>query len=245
MQPGTFMFADTGNNSVKEILAENGSVITLGSGFYHPTGVAVDGAGNVYVADTGNYAVKEIPAGNGTVITLASGFGQLEGVAVDAGGNVYVADQDFIHNEGSLKEIPAGSKLVITLWSGSFPFTGIAIDASGNVYLPQNAGNTVKEFLPKGGYYTRFLPAGLLIDINTGIISGTPTVASAAQDYTVTAYNSGGSATAATATVSIAVITLITGVNKYGQITTGADAVDKYGRIGGTPKVNRNGGQNP
>ena len=90
------------------------------------------------------------------------------------------------------------------------------------------------------------MPAGLLIDINTGIISGTPTVASAAQDYTVTAYNSGGSATAATATVSIAVITPVpAGVNRYGQITTGADAVDKYGRIGGTPKVNKNGGQNP
>ena len=33
---------------------------TLGGGFNYPQGVAVDGAGNVYVADLGNSAVKEI-----------------------------------------------------------------------------------------------------------------------------------------------------------------------------------------
>ncbi|MDD2986790.1 putative Ig domain-containing protein, partial [Flavobacterium sp.] len=39
------------------------------------------------------------------------------------------------------------------------------------------------------------LPTGLLFNTTTGIISGTPTVLSAATDYTVTATNSGGSTT--------------------------------------------------
>jgi hypothetical protein len=65
--------ADSNNNAVKEIPVGNGTPITLGSGFNFPIGLAVDGAGNVYVADSGNSALKEIPAGNGTPITLVSG----------------------------------------------------------------------------------------------------------------------------------------------------------------------------
>src|SRR5262245_50408083 len=72
---------------------------TLGSGFSTPTGVAVDGAGNVFVADTGHDAVKKILP-NGTILTLGS-FSRPSGVAVDAAGNVFVADLG--HN--AVKEI--------------------------------------------------------------------------------------------------------------------------------------------
>jgi len=69
-------------------------------------GVAVDGAGNVYVADALNHRIRKITAagdvttlaGNGTTgpgdgTGTAARFGRPSGVAVDgAGGNVYVAD---------------------------------------------------------------------------------------------------------------------------------------------------------
>ena len=255
---GNVYVADAGNNAVKEILAENGTVITLGSGFLNPTGVAVDGSGNIYVADKGNNAVKKIPAGNGTVITLGSGFQELQGVAVDAAGNVFSVDQDPTTNNSSVNVISAGSKLmypasstvpfpmtgsVITLWSGSRTMTGIAVDASGKIYLTENNGiyHYVEYIAPSGGYHTSFLPAGLTIDSETGIISGTPKMITAAKNYTVTACSAiADSGISVTNTVSIGVF--FGSLNRYGQNTPGAEKVNRYGQIGGTP-INRNGEQ--
>ena len=62
-------------------------------GIVYPSGVAVDGSGNVYIADTGNNAIKEWVAANNTVTTLvSSGLNRPCGVAVDGAGNVYIAD---------------------------------------------------------------------------------------------------------------------------------------------------------
>ena len=68
-------------------------VTTLGGGFSGPEGVAVDGAGNVYVADLNANEVKEMPAGcasSSCVTVLGGGFHEPHGVAVDGSGNVYV-----------------------------------------------------------------------------------------------------------------------------------------------------------
>src|ERR1019366_6032253 len=105
---------------------------TLGSGFRYPSGVAVDGSGNVFIADRLHRGVKEIVAASGytTVNTLGSGFGQPGGVAVDGSGNVFVADTQ----NNAVKEIVAagGYTTVKTLGSAfNFP-TGVAVDGSGN-----------------------------------------------------------------------------------------------------------------
>jgi len=197
---GDVYIADHGNNAVKKIPAGSNTPAAIGSGFSGPIGVAVDAAGNVYVGDRGNNAVKEIPVGSTTPEVIGSGFSSPYGVAVDASGNVYVAD----YGNNAVKEIPAGSTTPISLGSGFKNLEGVVADGGGNVYVADKGNNAVKRIRPVGGYYIGpFLPAGLSFNNTTGIISGTPTSASLAANYTVTAYNSIGGGTA---TVNIKVL---------------------------------------
>jgi len=150
-------------------------------------------AGDIFVADRGNNAVKEVMVGTGTVVTLGSGFNQPNGVAVDAAGDVYVADA----GNNAIKMIPAGGGAPVVIGSGFVNPTAVALDASGNVYVCDNGNSAIKEILFDGYYaISPGLPAGLSINKISGTISGTPGVASAAANYTVTAYSAGGSGSA-------------------------------------------------
>ena len=80
----------------------------VGSALNTPTGVAVDGSGNLYIADYENHRIRRVAADTG-IITTVVGDGQRlfggdghpgtsaslanpYGVAVDASGNLYIAD---------------------------------------------------------------------------------------------------------------------------------------------------------
>jgi len=189
---GNVYVADTNNNLVKEIPAGGGATITLGSGFNSPEGVAVDGAGNVYVADSGNAAVKMIPAGNGAPVTMGSGFVTPRNVAVDPEGNVFVVDD----LPGKAWEIPSGGGAQVQIASGFNHPNGISTDGAGNLYIADQSNNEIKEVNPVGGYFINAVPFGLSFNNITGTLSGTPTVVKLSTNYTVTAYNSTGSASA-------------------------------------------------
>ncbi len=121
---GNLYVADSGNHRVRRVDAADGTVSTVaGTGdpgsagdggaataaqLFAPYGLAVDGAGNLFIADTFNHRVRRVDAASGNIATVAgtgiSGFGgdggaataaQLDGphdVAVDTAGNLYVAD---------------------------------------------------------------------------------------------------------------------------------------------------------
>jgi sugar lactone lactonase YvrE len=141
---GNVYVADAGNNTVRKITPA-GMVSTLagmagqfgrtdGAGsaarFDFPTGIAVDGTGDLYLADSGNSTIRKItPAG--VVSTLAStwlerntdGTGSIAsfnypvGPSVDGAGNVYVADK---HNNVIRKISPAGIVTTVTGTDGDF-----------------------------------------------------------------------------------------------------------------------------
>ena len=183
---GNVYVADTFNHTIRKVTAA--AVVTTLAGtaqspgttdgtgsaarFDSPEGVAVDGAGNIYVADTNNHTIRKVTSG-GIVTTIAGVPGVSgspeelyypRGVAVDSGGTVYVADSG---NHTIRKVPPTGG--IITLAgeagvSGSRDDTGaaarfnaprgVAVDSSGNVYVADTGNNTIRKVTPGGGVTT-------------------------------------------------------------------------------------------
>ncbi len=132
----------------------------VGSGLNYPCGVAVDGAGNVYIADTLNNAIKQWAAPNGPLTTLVgSGLSEPGGVAVDAAGNVYIADT----GNSAVKKWVAVSNTVTTLiGSGLNTPCGVAVDGAGNVYIADTYNWAVKQWAAPNGPVTTLVGSGLI-----------------------------------------------------------------------------------
>jgi DNA-binding beta-propeller fold protein YncE len=124
-----------------------------------PSGVAIDGSGNVYIIDNDQMLLfKETLSGNSYIQSVipTSALGNPYGVAVDGAGNVYVTDANHFR---VLKETPfAGGYIESTVATfpmedGSAPI-GVAIDGKGNVYisLGSDIGAIYEEAPTSSGY---------------------------------------------------------------------------------------------
>jgi sugar lactone lactonase YvrE len=156
---GNVYVADTQSNIIRKI-TQSGVVSTLagsaayvgsadGNGsfarFNAPTGIAVDGSGNVYVSDTLNFTVRKVtPAGIVTTIAgitglqkavdgtgTSAGFNYPVGMVIDSSGNLYVCEP---YVNLIRKITPNGVVTSINLSSSIYP-QFIAIDNSGNFYV--------------------------------------------------------------------------------------------------------------
>ncbi len=194
---GIVYVADTSNFTIRKITSTRVVTTLAGSAgygsadgtggaaqFYHPTGVAVDGNGNVYVADFSNYTIRKI-TNTGAVTTLAGSArqaGTADGtgtaarfngpfdVAVDGNGNVYVAD----YNNHTIRKITSTG--VVTTLAGSAGLagtadgtgaaarfnnpSGIAVDGNGNVYVADYNNHTIRKITSTGAVTTLAGSAG-------------------------------------------------------------------------------------
>jgi DNA-binding beta-propeller fold protein YncE len=123
--------------------------------FDFPTGIAVDGNGNVLVADTNNGRIEKFSS-TGTFLSIlgnrGTGQGQLagpNGIAVDRTGNIYVADAS---NHRVQKLAADGTS--IAEWRGpDAGFYGprrIAIGPDESIYVVDQGRTRIVKFNPDG-----------------------------------------------------------------------------------------------
>ncbi len=162
--------------------------------FSAPGGIAIDGAGNLFVADTWNCAIRRVtPAG--VVTTVAGGAGVIgsedgvgsaahflipAGLAVDATGNVIVTDTG---NNTVRKITPQGTVTTLAGLPNDKSFGsvdgvgaaarfnnpyGIAVDVTGVCYVADSTNHVIRKVSASGAVTTLAGKAG-----ETGLVDGT------------------------------------------------------------------------
>ncbi|MFO1476721.1 MAG: immunoglobulin domain-containing protein [Verrucomicrobiota bacterium] len=183
---GSFFIADEGNSCIRQV-SSNGIITTVagtGAADYtgdggpatsaalsYPDGVAVDGAGNLYIADSGNNVIRRVNAG-GSITTVAgtgaAGYSGDSGPAItatlsypetvllDTAGNVYIADSQNnvvrkVDTNGIIRTV-AGSGVLGYRGDGgyatnarlSYPY-GLALDSFGNLFIGDSGNHVIRK----------------------------------------------------------------------------------------------------
>ena len=191
---GNLYVADAGDSRIREISARTGIISTVaGTGvagytgdsvpattaeLNHPTGVAVDLAGNLYISDSGNNLIREVNHSSGIITTIAGVVGASggyngdnmaatqamlnfpAGIAVDFTGQVYFSDRE----NNRIRKINLDGFILTIAGNGAAGFVGdgnlaamaeinspvgVALNHEGNLYVA-DSGNNALRAISKG-----------------------------------------------------------------------------------------------
>ena len=194
---GNLYIADSGNDRVRKVDAQTGIITTVaGTGvegfsgdgglatqarlnipramtLARGGGLAVDGAGNLYITDGGNHRVRKVDAQTGIITTVAgtgaygdSGDGGLAtrarlsgpgSIAVDGTGNLYIADS----GNNRVRKVDGATQVIMAVagtgargarGDGGLAtqariadLTDLAVDGAGNLYIADLSSQRVRR----------------------------------------------------------------------------------------------------
>ena len=136
-----------------------------------PRGVALDGAGNLYIVDTGNNRIRKVDTSG--IITTVAGTGDAgfsgdggpatsarlsgpRGVALDDAGNLYIADRD----NNRIRKVDTSGTITTVAGTGDAGFSGdggpalsatlngpsgVALDGAGNLYIAEFGNSRIRK----------------------------------------------------------------------------------------------------
>ena len=142
-----------------------------------PNGVALDGAGNLFIADTDNHRIRKVDSAG--VITTVAGTGRFglggnfgdggpataarlrspEGVALDGAGNLFIADTD----NHRIRKVDSAGVITTVAGTGRFGLGGnfgdggpaiqaavfypsdVAVDGAGNLFIAERFYNQIRK----------------------------------------------------------------------------------------------------
>ncbi len=172
-----------GTNTITTI-AGNGSTDYYGTGNYNgdnipattaaldfPSGLAMDGAGNLYIADTGNQRIRMVSASTGDVTTVA-GNGYISGnsvggysgdggaatsaelnapfsIAVDGAGNLYINDT----NNQRIRKVTHATGIITTV-------AGTSLGGYNGDYIAATSATVEQCIGHRSRYGRRYLHSG-------------------------------------------------------------------------------------
>jgi len=190
---GNLYIADEYNHRIRKVAAATGIITTVAgtstggyvaaqdggaatsAELYYPNGIAVDGAGNLYIADSSNNRIRKVTAVTGIITTVAgNGTGGYSGdtgaatsaelhyptgCVVDGAGNLYIADTD----NHRIRMVAAATGIITTVagnGTGGYVSaqdgggatsaelnnpTGVVVDGAGNLYIADSTNNRIRK----------------------------------------------------------------------------------------------------
>ena len=198
---GNLYFADTNNHRIRKVNAATGAISTVAGndiqGFSgdlgtatqaslnYPQGVALDGAGNLFIADTNNCRIRKVDS-SGMISTVVSAgcssggdggpalAGYLyypQGIALDGSGNLYIADT----GNHRIRKVDGAGVISTIAGNGSAGFSGdgapatagqlnrpagVSLDGAGNLYIADSLNQRVRKLSAATGFLSTVAGSG-------------------------------------------------------------------------------------
>ena len=132
------------------ICGDGGSATAAGAELYYPAGVAVDGAGNLYIADTDDQRIRKVTAATGHISTVA-------------GSGTTCSSPTATCGDGGSATASAADLNVPN---------GVAVDGAGNLYIADTYDQRIRKVTAATGFISTVAGSGTACSGGTGTICG-------------------------------------------------------------------------